>query len=93
MSEAEKKACEAHEADRKLAKKYQTPDNMWMDWYCKGYEQGKKDSLTNTIREAYARGLMDMKSSALDSFINGAEAYDDFERDLEEEYKRLMSEE
>ena len=44
------------------------------------------------VRNAYLRGLSDMQHSALESFINGAEGYDDLERDLEEEFNRLISE-
>lgn len=39
----EQKAFEAYEANNKLPAKYQVADNMWMDWYSKGYRQAKKD--------------------------------------------------
>ncbi|MDD3040352.1 hypothetical protein [Bacteroides sp.] len=39
----EQKAFEAYEANSKLPAKYQVADNMWMDWYSKGYRQAKKD--------------------------------------------------
>jgi hypothetical protein len=34
----EEKAFKAYEEDRKRPEKYQTPDNMWMDWFKKGYK-------------------------------------------------------
>lgn len=39
----EQKALEAYEANSKLPAKYQIADNMWMDWYSKGYRQAKND--------------------------------------------------
>lgn len=39
----EQKAFEAYEANSKLPAKYQVADNMWMDWYSKGYRQAKED--------------------------------------------------
>lgn len=91
MSTIEKKAWEEHDANRALAQKYQIPYSCWIDWFTRGYDRAVKDN-KEEIRKAYARGLSDMQHSALESFINGAEGYDDLERDLEEEFNRLISE-
>lgn len=53
-------AWEAHEQDSKLTRKYQTPDHMWSDWFCKGYyaaevrHRNDKDLLDNYAAEARA---------------------------------------
>ena len=83
MSAVEEKAIAAFEANRALAPKYHIDESMWIDWYTKGYYQAVED-LGFEISKSYARGLSDIKECALETFINGAEGYDDFERDLEE---------
>ena len=91
MSTIEQKAHEEFKANRALKEKYHIPYNCWIDWFTRGYDRAVKDN-KEEVRKAYLRGLSDMQHSALESFINGAEGYDDFERDLEEEWNRLVSE-
>lgn len=38
-------AQEAHQQERKLAHKYQTPDVCWSYWFCKGYIKGEQMTL------------------------------------------------
>lgn len=39
----ESKAFEAYKANRELKPKYHLPENMWIDWFVKGYERAEKD--------------------------------------------------
>lgn len=39
----ESKAFEAYKANRELNPKYHLPENMWIDWFVKGYERAEKD--------------------------------------------------
>lgn len=43
MKTVEQKAFEAYKENKELPFKNQIPDNMWMDWFSKGYRQAKMD--------------------------------------------------
>ena len=92
MSTIEQKAHEEFKANRALKEKYHIPYNCWIDWFTRGYSRAVEDN-KEEIHKAYLHGLNDMRHAAKESFINGAEGYDDFGRDLDEAFNELMSKE
>lgn len=59
----ENKAFEAYEENSKLAKKYQVEDNMWMDWYTKGYRQAKEDAKQPLSEEQVSEKMVEYINS------------------------------
>lgn len=69
-STIENKAFVAHEEDRALEQKYQTPDNFWCDWFEKGYREAEAEAEERHEKETGA-----IKEKAIEVYKRNCRTY------------------